>query len=201
MLLKEKIILFVSATVLIYSESNIVLISLDEIVIPIVYDKNSTIPIIDSLKQAYLDAINTARSQTQDCGEYGLKPPVSALSWNENLYNAAKTHSDDMAETNTFSHTGSGELSDLVATENHPGEGSILQERIEYAGYTSWSSYGENIAAGYSSLESVIEGWISSPGHCKNLMNPIFREVGMARIDNNNTTYIQYWTQDFGTKQ
>jgi len=67
------------------------------------------------------------------------------------------------------------------------------------AGY-AWSALGENIAAGQSTVEIVVDGWMKSDGHCANLMNANFREIGAACVAGNaNTTYRTYWTQDFGT--
>ena len=50
-------------------------------------------------------------------------------------------------------------------------------------------SGGENIAAGYSTVLSVIEGWLKSPGHCANIMSPYFREIGAAKAVNLSSTY------------
>lgn len=178
--------------------SNIVIISIDDIIVPIVLDVT---PIQQpTTQQAYLNAINQARSQTQDCGYKGIKPPVPALAWNTKLYEAAQIHSNDLAQSNTFDHTGSGTSTDIVAQAQHPGAGSTPSERIEYEGYL-WSSYGENIAAGQSTLSSVITAWLNSPGHCANIMSPNFTEVGMAKVTNANSTYKIYWTQDFGKPQ
>ena len=171
--------------------NDVVIISIDDITV--VINEATT-------ESTYLDAINKARSITQDCGEYGEMPPVPALKWNTQLTFAAMIHSNDLAESNTFSHTGSGESSDVVAQLYHPGTGSTMQERIEYAGYTEWTYIGENIAAGYNTVQEVIDAWISSPGHCANLMKEEFTEVGMSRIDNDNSTYKSYWTQDFGKR-
>ena len=174
--------------------SNIVIISIEDIIVPIVLN------ITSSEQQAYLNAINQARSQTQNCGYKGIKPPVPALAWNTKLYEAAQIHSNDLAQSNTFDHTGSGTSTDVVAQAQHPGIGSTPPERIEYEGYL-WNSYGENIAAGQSTLSSVMTSWLNSPGHCANIMNPNFTEVGMAKADNANSDYKIYWTQDFGTLQ
>jgi uncharacterized protein YkwD len=54
------------------------------------------------------------------------------------------------------------------------------------AGY-QWATYGENIAKGYSTEESAIQGWLNSPGHCRNIMNPSFKEMGIG-------TSGPYWT-------
>jgi uncharacterized protein YkwD len=44
--------------------------------------------------------------------------------------------------------------------------------RIEAAGY-KWTAYGENIGMGYTSEKQVVDGWIKSPEHCKNIMNTL----------------------------
>ena len=152
--------------------------------------------------QVYLDVINTARGQQQDCGTEGIKPAVAPVIWNDKLYAAAWQHSNDLAKTNTFSHTGSGTVTDVAAQALHPGVGSNVEERIEYNGYTSWLTYGENLAAGtvMDQAQEAIDGWLSSDGHCANLMNANFTEVGMAVVYDPNSYYTYYWTQDFGKR-
>jgi len=163
--------------------------------------ESSTPPLDDAFKQAYLDVINEARAEGRECGEYGYFPAADPLSWNDRLYAASYEHSKDMAISNTFSHTGSGTKSDVTAEVLHPGTGSSVSERIEHNGYTNWRRYGENIAAGTSMDEAVeaMEGWLASPGHCKNIMKAEFKEVGMAVYYNEESHYKYYWTQDFGT--
>lgn len=168
-------------------------------------DTGSTgdVPAIDSaVREMYLDVINTARSESQDCGEYGVKPAVAPLRWSDALYKASYRHSNDLARTNTFSHTGSGTATDIAAQALHPGEGSHVGERIEHAGYTNWRAYGENIAAGtvMDEAQEAIDAWLSSPGHCANLMNSNFTEVGMAHVMDSDSHYTHYWTQDFGKR-
>ena len=63
------------------------------------------------------------------------------------------------------------------------------------------SKSGENIAAGYSTVLSVMEGWLKSPGHCANIMSPYFREIGAAKAVNLNSTYHTYWTLDLASKR
>lgn len=163
-------------------------------------DNNTTQ--LGALNQAYLDLINEARAEGRKCGEYGYMPAVDPLTWNDKLYNAAYEHSKDMAISNTFSHTGSGTQSDRTAQAKHPGTGSSVGERIEYNDYTNWHGYGENIAAGTVMDEAIeaMEGWLESPGHCKNIMSSKFKEVSMAVYYNEESHYKYYWTQDFGTK-
>jgi len=151
-------------------------------------------------KQIFLDAINAARAETQDCGDQGVFQPAPPLTWNDKLANAAYEHSYDMAKSDTFSHEGSGTASDATAQDEHLSRGSNFQERIEHNGYTQWRTIGENIAGGYATAEDVVEGWLNSPHHCANLMNPKFSEVGMALVEEPDSKFYQYWTQEFGGK-
>jgi uncharacterized protein YkwD len=136
-------------------------------------------------QQAMLDAINDFRSQTRTCGSRGTFAAVSPLSWSCELEAAALTHSMDMANNNFFDHTGS---------DNSSGG-----DRASRAGY-SWSAWGENIAAGVplSSVSAVMDAWISSPGHCANLMGSFFDHLGAAKYSSGSSAYGVYWTQVFG---
>ena len=64
--------------------------------------------------------------------------------------------------------------------------------------------WGENIAAGYRTPEDVVEGWINSSGHRKNLLNRDFQEIGIGYYkmsnDGGDAPYTHYWTQVFGTE-
>lgn len=156
-----------------------------------------TIPTISAVqKKEFLDAINAARAQQQDCGEYGIKPAVGALTWNDKLYKAAYTYNYDMVHGNAWHHVGSNTDSDIVAKIQHLDRGSYMRDRIEYYNYV-FSLIGENIAKGYQSVDDVVAGWIDSDGHCKNLMNPEFMEIGMSLLESSDR-YHKYWTQDFG---
>ena len=136
---------------------------------------------------AMLDAVNIARAQTRMCGEQAFSA-VPALTWSCNLEAAALGHSKDMANNNYFSHTGKN--------------GSSSGDRISQAGY-SWSTYGENIAAGsgYSAANAVVQGWLDSPGHCSNIMEGNFTHLGAAKYSNASSTYGVYWTQVLGRSQ
>ncbi|QHC22942.1 CAP domain-containing protein [Streptomyces sp. GS7] len=106
------------------------------------------------------------------------KVGCSPLTLNAKLTNAAEAHSTDMADHSNMSHTGS--------------DGSDPGARITNAGY-SWSSYGENVAYGYDTPESVMAGWMSSPGHKRNILDCSFRDIGVGLAQPGS-----YWTQDFG---
>ena len=136
---------------------------------------------------ATLARINAVRAAGANCGVNGVLPPVPALRWNTALTTAASAHSADMATLNYFSHTSA--------------DGRTLGTRATAAGYT-WSSLGENIAAGYAGIDSVMNGWVDSDGHCKNLMSANFTEVGVACVAGTATSsYNTYWTMDLGKPQ
>ncbi|MFE0512265.1 sigma-70 family RNA polymerase sigma factor [Streptomyces sp. NPDC058964] len=101
---------------------------------------------------------------------------------NSQLRSAAQKHSDDMAARNFFDHT------------NPDGAGP--GERITAAGYR-WSTYGENIAQGQQTPESVMDAWMHSPGHRANILNCAFKELG---VGGHNRSGGPGWTQDFGTR-
>lgn len=46
---------------------------------------------------------------------------------------------------------------------------------------------------------AVIQIWLDSDGHCANLMNPGFQDIGMAMVEDANSRFTHYWTQNFGT--
>ena len=143
------------------------------------------IPSIDSIRQEFLDAVNQARSVTRLCGSTSL-PEAPPVEWDDNLAMAAYLHSSDMAINEFFSHTGS--------------DGSDPGDRITRAGY-EWWTYGENIAVNYPTVSAVIQGWLESDGHCRNIMNPAFQEIGAAYAEGVylGTPSAPYWTFDLAT--
>ena len=56
---------------------------------------------------------------------------------------------------------------------------------------------GENIAAGQSSPEEVVESWMNSQGHRENILNPSFKYLGLGYAYNEYSTYKNYWVQLF----
>jgi uncharacterized protein YkwD len=134
-----------------------------------------------------LALVNQHRTSGAQCGSRGSFPAVGALNWNDSLAQASLVHSDDMVAHNFFSHTGS--------------DGSSAGQRISAAGY-SWRTWGENIAAGQPTVASVVAAWMNSDGHCANLMNPNFRELGVVCVaGGSGNTYRTYWTQKFGAQR
>lgn len=110
-------------------------------------------------------------------------PAVGPLTWNTYLFNAAAGHATDMATNNYFSHTSQ--------------DGRTFSQRISAAGY-NWSAVGENIAAGQTTAQQVMDGWLQSPGHCANIMNGSYTEIGVACAKNDASTYKTYWVMDLG---
>lgn len=130
-----------------------------------------------------LDASNAARAAGHTCGDRFF-PPAPPLAWNQPLGQAALAHSQDMAENRYFSHQGR--------------DNSVVGDRARQAGY-QWRRIGENIAAGLGTPEEAVAGWLNSPPHCANLMDPGFTEMGAAyAINPKSKTHRAYWTQVFG---
>ncbi len=78
-------------------------------------------------------------------------------------------------------------------------DGTGFQTAVEQAGgaMSNISMVGENIAAGYSSPEAVVEGWMNSPGHRANILEAEFTHIGVGYEYLPGTTYKYYWSQEF----
>ena len=125
-----------------------------------------------------LELLNTARSVARNCGPVAY-PAVGSLVWNTQTEQAARAQAEYLQQNNLFSHTGSG--------------GSSVGERLTATGYV-WSTVGENIAAGYTDMAAVVQGWIDSPGHCVNVMNGNFVDLGVVLVPGTSSnTYRTYW--------
>jgi uncharacterized protein YkwD len=131
----------------------------------------------DKYKQVLIDLVNDYRKAGCYCGADYFYPAPPVV-WNDTLELVAKDHNKDMEAKKFFNHTGSDNSS--------PGD------RINRYHY-KWSSYGENIAFGTFTAEDVIKSWIESPGHCSNIMDSQFKEMGIAKSG-------LYWTQLFASK-
>ncbi|KKC99566.1 CAP domain-containing protein [Photobacterium halotolerans] len=136
-----------------------------------------------SMADEMLTAVNAARAQGQTCGSTWM-PAVGPLTWDATLEHTAYLHSSDMANYDYFSHTGL--------------DGSSPSQRVTEQGY-NWKTVGENIAAGQKTVSAVMQGWLESPGHCKNIMNGSFTQMGAASDTNSGSTYGIYWTQVFAS--
>ncbi|MFM9384652.1 CAP domain-containing protein [Pseudomonas sp. UV AK001] len=146
-------------------------------------------PVIDSrmgdnrsVGKALLAQVNAARARPRMCGRQRFAA-ARPLSWNPSLGAAAQGHSKAMAYGNYFAH--------------QDPDGDMPADRARSAGYRG-RQIGENIAAGQSSPGSAMAGWLASPGHCANLMNPMFTQVGAGFASDARSDNGVYWTMLFG---
>ncbi|HET9660148.1 MAG TPA: CAP domain-containing protein, partial [Thermomicrobiales bacterium] len=128
----------------------------------------------DGEESAFLQLINDYRAQS------GLP----ALAFSQTLSVAADTLSKDMATKDFFSHTGS--------------DGSSFVDRITAAGYPDPGNTAENIFAGDPTAAGAMQWWKNSPPHNANMLSPTAKAIGIARVNNPNSTFQWYWTTDFG---
>jgi uncharacterized protein YkwD len=111
----------------------------------------------------------------------GLQPLVA----NSSLNAAADGYAVVLASGDCWAHT--------------CGPEPDFAKRAQNAGYTNYSSLAENIAAGYSTPEDVVKGWMNSEGHRKNILNPAFNEIGVG-VARGGKMRI-YWAQEFGARR
>jgi len=130
-----------------------------------------------------LELFNEARAAGANCGSNGDFAPADPLILEPALRCASRVHSMDMHNHNFFDHT------------NPDGEGP--GDRFARAGW-SGGGWGENIIAGYGSAENAFAGWMDSDGHCANIMNPSFNQVGIGYFNGPNG-YGDYGTAGFGS--
>src|ERR1700694_112428 len=132
-----------------------------------------TIPTLESEEWAFLTLINIYRAQ------HGAGP----LQVSVTLENSSLWMSNDMATHNGSSHTDS--------------LGRDPYTRMVAFGY-SYYPWGENIAGGFGTAQSVFNTWVHSPPHQQNMVNPAFVVIGIGRAYNSGSPYGWYWTTDFG---
>jgi uncharacterized protein YkwD/stress response protein SCP2 len=104
-----------------------------------------------------------------------------ALTFDARLAAAAQAHSEHMVAAGFFAH-------------DSP-DGRSVSDRVTAAGYR-YARVAENIAAGQTSPAEVVAGWMDSPGHRKNILDPDVTQIGVGRA--NGGSYGVYWTQVFG---
>jgi uncharacterized protein YkwD len=141
-------------------------------------EKGIKTELTESDKNELLALVNKYRATGCQCGsEY--QASTSPVVWNEVLEQAANGHSNDMNKNNFLQHVGSN--------------GSTLGSRLVAVSYL-YVVAAENIAKGYNTPAAVMQGWINSEGHCKNIMNTQVSEIGVSKVGS-------YWTQVFATKR
>jgi uncharacterized protein YkwD len=138
---------------------------------------------LGTISRQVLELTNRVRALPQRCGStpFAAAPP---LALNATLGRVALDYAREMATYGYMNHTGR--------------DGSSPQQRITRGGY-HWVEVGENLASGIMAPEDVVDGWLHSPEHCANLMDPLFREMGVAFAVNPHNSAGVYWAMEFGT--
>ncbi len=126
-----------------------------------------------------LQLVNAARARGAQCGaqSFGPAPP---LTLSGALAGVALGHAADMAVHGYFEHE------DL--------SGQSPADRVRAAGYHE-KLVGENIAYGPQSVEEAVQGWLASPGHCENIMDPRFAQMGIGLAPGRASRRGLYWVQ------
>ncbi len=90
---------------------------------------------------------------------------------------------------------------DTMVAEGIFGHGADFAGRITATGF-HWSSVGENIATGYGTPAAVVAAWMASADHCRNILDPSFREIGTGVSTHGITGWSSHgtWTEDFGLR-
>ena len=132
--------------------------------------------------KSLLAQVNAARAKPRMCGRQRFAA-ARPLSWNAALGTAAQGHSRSMARENYFAH--------------RDPDGRSSSDRAKSAGFRG-RKLGENIAAGQRSPSQAMHDWLASPGHCANLMNPMFTQMGAASASDSRSDAGVYWTMVLG---
>ncbi len=135
----------------------------------------------DAIARELLLRINRARALPRRCGSrtFAAAAPLQASPL---LRLAAEAHAQDMLSHDYFAH------------EGH--DGSTPAQRVTATGY-HYQIVGENIASGPQTAADAVAGWLASPAHCENIMDPRFRESGIAYAASGSGTPRIYWVQEF----
>ncbi len=126
-----------------------------------------------------VELVNEVRARGARCGTRSFGP-APALKLSQTLAGVALAHATDMAEHDYFEHM------DL--------SGQSPADRVRAVGYRE-KLVGENIAYGPETLAEVVKGWLDSPGHCENMMDPRFAEMGIGYASGEGERRGLYWVQ------
>jgi uncharacterized protein YkwD len=145
-----------------------------------------------------LMAINDFRASNTTCTKAGVTTTytpgtLSAYTWSIKLETAALSHANFLEQRNK----------NIAVGDPHNGAGDAsVGVRLQAAGFMG-NTYGENIGAGQPTIDTLIEAFrVSTNGHCNNLMDSDFTQVGAAFIFDDDVAgvkkYDNYWVLDFG---
>jgi uncharacterized protein YkwD len=141
-------------------------------------------PVAADAVQSVLAGINAVRAKA-DCGPLKLSRPLMAV---------AESHARNMAEDDFFGH------------RDKAGKG--FPARVRAQGYRLGIA-AENIAAGQTTPAQVVQSWVNSPSHRRNILNCRFRETGIALVfqkddrplKGQSKPFRYYWVQTFGVQR
>lgn len=129
-----------------------------------------------ALEREVLRLTNRARTKGAVCGGV-RKPPARPLVWNSGLGHAARKWSRHLASTSRLSHDRMRQRIQAVRVK-------ACGKRLDW---------GENVAYN-ASPQRAVQAWLRSASHCKNIMNPRFRMMGVGMVQRGRR---QYYTQLF----
>lgn len=133
---------------------------------------NNNVSSISAIEKEVVRLVNIERKQA------GLNP----LQIDTQVSNVARLKSEDMRDRNYFNHTS-------------PTYGSPFDMLKRFN--ITYKTAGENIAKGQKTAEAVVEAWMNSEGHRRNILSKSFTHIGVGYAKKGSTTY---WTQMFITK-
>ncbi|KEF35997.1 spore coat assembly protein SafA/uncharacterized protein, YkwD family [Schinkia azotoformans MEV2011] len=140
----------------------------------LIYPKQKlNIPTMNGEKSIETQAIQLTNQQR---AKYGL--PALATDWE--LSRVARYKSVDMRDKNYFSHTS-------------PTYGSPFTMMKNFG--IRYTAAAENIAAGQTSPQGVVNSWMNSPGHRQNILDSRMTHIGVGYAKGG--SYQHYWTQMF----
>ena len=135
------------------------------------------------IEDEVLAATNVVRARGADCGEEGIFEAAGPVQAEARLRCAARRHSADMGRREYFAHVSP--------------DGGDPRTRIEETGYR-YRMFGENIYAGRQEAQEAVDAWEDSDGHCRNMMNSQFTELGVGYVHAPNFRFRHVHTQNFG---
>ena len=141
--------------------------------VPTPSQPETSTPSVSGLSAIEMEVVRLVNIERQ---KEGLKPFTAS----SELSNVARKKSEDMAKNNYFSHTS-------------PTYGSPFDMMKSFG--IKYNTAGENIAKGQLSAQSVVTGWMNSPGHRANIMNSSFNKIGVGYYQSSSGTNL--WTQMF----
>lgn len=123
----------------------------------------------------------TAEDVIAAINAFRVRKGLQTLSPNTALEKVAQYKADDMLARHYFGHL--------------DPDGNYTWPKITSEGY-SFSIAAENLAEDWYDTDSLVNAWINSPEHRKNILNPALRDTGVGIAFNAAHVYI---VQEFGT--